>query len=156
MLRSCALLALVVLPRLAEAQTGTPGTEPGAHVSPAVGVHYGSPIGLSAAAGLLIEPGRDNDGIVVTAEVGQQGGRVTLGYFRMFGWFASGYSLRAAVLRTADQPTNATEHTTYVGLEAHGMLIFGVGARVGYMRRASHSGTDPFNTIVPFSVSIGF
>ena len=33
---------------------------------------------------------------------------------------------------------------------------FGVGGKVGYLRRASQSATDPHNTLVPFGISIGF
>ena len=157
MLRSAAVLALVALPFVAGAQASTPGTDEGPNISPAIGVHYGSPLRVSGAFGMLVDfNGNKNDGIIALGEVGLRGGQVSLGYFRMFGWFGSGYSLRLTALRTGDDPWNATEHTTYVGAELHGMLIFGVGGKVGYMRRASQSRTDPHNTIVPFGVSIGF
>jgi hypothetical protein len=157
MLRSVVLLSLAAFPLAALAQTSTPGTEPGPHISPAIGVHYGSPLRVSGSAGLLVDlNGNKNDGIIGMVELGQQGGQVSLGYFRMLGWFGSGYSLRATLVRTADEPWNATEHTTYVGAELQGLLIFGVGGRVGFLRRTSHSGTDPHETLVPVGISIGF
>ena len=150
-------MALVALPFLAQAQESTPGTDVGPHISPAFGLHYGSPLRVSGALGLLADlNGKKNDGIIAMAELGQQGGLLSLGYFRMSGWFGSGYSLRATVLRTSDEPWNATEHTSYVGVELHGMLIFGVGGRVGFLRRPSHSQADPHETIVPVGISIGF
>jgi hypothetical protein len=157
MLRSAVVLALVTLPFAARAQTSTPGTDAGPNISPAVGVHYGSPLRASGAFGMLVDfNGNKNDGIIALAEVGQQGGQASLGYFRMFGWFGSGYSVRLTVLRTGDDPWNATEHTTYLGAELHGMLIFGVGGKVGFLRRASRVPADPHETIVPFGISIGF
>ncbi len=157
--RSALVLSLVALPLAARAQetTSTPGSESGPNISPAVGLHYGSPLRLSVTTGFLADlMGKSNHGIIGTLELGQGGGQASLGYFRMLGWFGSGYSLRATVLRTADEPWNATEHTTYVGGELHGMLIFGVGGRVGFLRRTSRSSTDPHETIVPFGLSIGF
>ena len=148
---------MAALPLVAGAQESTPGTEPGPHISPAIGLHYGSPLRISGALGLLIDlKGTKNDGIIAMAELGQQGGQLSAGYFRMFGWFGSGYSLRGTVVRTGGEPWNATAHTTYVGGELHGMLIFGVGGRVGFLRRTSNSSTDPNNTLVPVGISIGF
>ncbi len=157
MRRFAVMLSLVALPLAARAQASSQGTDPGPHISPAIGVHYGSPLRASGAAGFLVDlNGNKNDGVIVMGELGQQGGQVSLGYFRMLGWFGSGYSLRATLVRTADDPWNATEHTTYAGVELHGMLIFGVGGRVGFLRRTSHSGTDPHETLVPIGISIGF
>jgi hypothetical protein len=157
MLRFAALLSLIALPLAAQEPTSTPGSDPGPHVSPALGLHYGSPLRMSGTIGMLIDrSGKKNDGAIVVGEIGQQGTQFSLGYFRMFGWFGSGYSLRGTVLRTFDEPWNATEHTTYAGVELHGMLIFGVGGRVGFLRRTSHSSTDPHETLVPVGISIGF
>jgi hypothetical protein len=156
--RFAALLWLAALPLAAQAQTTTPTPESaGPRISPAIGVHYGSPLRLSGALGLLVDRSGDkNDGMIVMAELGQQGGQFSLGYFRMFGWFGSGYSLRGAVLRTGEDPWNATAHTTYAGVELHGMLIFGVGGRVGYMRRVSSTVTGAQDNVVPVGISIGF
>ncbi len=147
---------MVALPVAAQEATPT-GNDPEPHISPAIGVHYSTPLRASVSLGFLMDrSGKKNDGLIAMAELGQEGGELSLGYFRMFGWFGSGYSLRGAVLRTADEPWNATEHTTYVGVELHGMLVFGVGGHVGFLRRTSRSSTDPHETVVPVGVSIGF
>ncbi len=126
------------------------------HVSPAIGVHYGSPMRLSASAGVLVDMyGKRNDGIIVMGEIGQQGWEASAGYFRMLGKFGSGYSLRGAVLRTTDDPWNASEHTTYAGVEGHFMIAFGVGGRLGYMRRVSQAGLDSHDNLATVGLSIG-
>jgi len=157
MRRTVLSLAVVAFaPTLARAQDTT-AVEPTPHISPAIGVHYGSPMRASVAGALLIDMSQHrNDGVVIAVEVGQRGNEVSAGYFRMLGRFGSGYSLRLAALRTTDDPWNATENTTYVGAEASWMIVFGVGARVGYLRRASHSGTlDPHENVMSFSFGIG-
>jgi hypothetical protein len=144
-----------LLPLCAHAQ-GAPNLEPNPHVSPAFGVHYGSPMRISLAAGLLVDVSeRRNDGVVVTAEAGQQGNEVSLGYFRMLGRFGSGYSLRAAALRTTGEPWNASPNTTYAGAEAHWMIAFGVGARVGYLRRTSKRVDDSHDNLATVGILIG-
>ena len=144
-----------LLPLSARAQ-GAPNMEPNPHVSPAIGVHYGSPMRISLAAGLLVDMSeRRNDGVVVAAEAGQQGNEVSLGYFRMLGRFGSGYSLRAAGLRTLGEPWNASPNTTYVGGEAHWMIAFGVGARVGYLRRTSKRVDDTHDNLATVGILIG-
>ena len=159
MLRFAVVLSLVALPIVARGQSSTTpaGTETGPNISPAIGVHYGSPLRASGALGVLVDlNGKKNDGLIGMAEYGQQGGQFSLGYFRMFGWFASGYSARATVVRTGSDPWNAAPHTTYVGGELHGMLIFGVGGRVGFLRRTSHGTGDSHDNLVPVGISIGF
>ncbi len=131
--------------------------EPTPHLSPAVGIHYGSPLRISVAVGVLADMStRRNDGIIVMAEAGRQGNEVSAGYFRLLGRYGSGYSLRAAVVRTGDEPWNASPHTTYVGVEGHWMLIFGVGGRVGYLRRVSRSVLDPHDNLASVGLSIGW
>jgi len=150
------LSVIVLSPVTARAQDTQP-MSPTPQISPAVGVHYGSPLRLSAAGGLIFDMSRHrNDGVVMALEVGQQGNEVSAGYIRMLGNFGSGYSLRAAALRTAGEPWNATKNTTYAGVEASWMIAFGVGARVGYMRRTSKSnGLGPHDNLATFSVGIG-
>jgi hypothetical protein len=150
------LAVIAFAPAVARAQE-VKATEPTPHISPAVGVHYGSPMRISAAGGLLIDMSQHrNDGVVLALEVGQQGSEVSAGYFRMLGRFGSGYSLRFAGLRTVGEPWNASANTTYVGGEASWMIAFGVGARVGYLRRASRSGAlDPQDNLASLSVGIG-
>ena len=131
----------------------TPEAAP--YISPAIGVHYGIPMQLSVAVGALIGSKRRNDGMIATVEPGRQGTEASIGYFRMRGQLGSGYSLRGAAIRTGDDPWNASPHTTYVGAEIHWMLLFGVGGRVGYFRRTSHSVSDPYDHIVSVGASIG-
>src|SRR5205085_6804063 len=116
-MRRTALLAVFLASTTRATAQGTPDPEPtGTHVSPALGVHYGSPLRLSAAAGVLVDmAGHRNDGVVAMGELGQQGYEVSAGYFRMLGRFGSGYSLRLAAVRTNDDPWNASPNTTYVG-----------------------------------------
>lgn len=131
--------------------------EPVTGLFPAIGIHYGSPLRASAALGMLVDRvDKGNDGFLAMLEIGQQGFGANAGYFHLFGSFGSGYSLRAAILRTGDEPWTAAEHTTYVGAQLHGMLIFGVGGRVGFMRRVSHADNTQHDTIVPVGLSVGF
>jgi hypothetical protein len=151
------LPVLVILtPILARAQD-SPKPDPTPHISPALGVHYGSPMRFSAAGGLLIDMSEHrNDGVVVMVEVGQQGNEASMGYFRMLGRFGSGYSVRLAAVRTVGEPWNASPNTTYAGVEAQWMIAFGVGGRVGYLRRASKtSGLEPHDNLATIGVGIG-
>lgn len=147
-------LLACLLPFALAAQTeSTPDAVP--YASPAVGVHYGTPLRLSVAVGALIGSRRRNDGMIATIEPGRQGTELSVGYFRMRGQLGSGYSLRGALMRTGDEPWNASPHTTYVGAEVHWMLLLGVGGRVGYFRRASRSVSNPRDHVVSAGVSIG-
>ena len=135
-------------------EAGRPSSDP--RISPALGVHYGSPLRLSVAAGVLVDMSEHrNDGLIVMAEPGLQGGELSVGYFRMLGRFGSGYTLRAAALRTRDEPWNASPNTTYAGAEAHLMVAFGVGARVGYLRRVSARVSDSHDNLASVGLSIG-
>lgn len=155
MLRTAVLSLLVVMPRYIVAQGATP-SEPVPNVSLAFGIHYGLPMRTSAAVGVLMDAGgKRNDGFIAMLEPGHQGNEISAGYFHSLGRFGSGYSLRVAVIRTKAEPWNATARTTYVGVEANGMLVLGVGGRVGFLRRASRSSSDPHDNVVSFGVSIG-
>ena len=148
-------LLVTALPCGAAAQTVTPTDRP-MQISPAFGVHFGTPMRSSLALGILVDRSeRTNDGMVFMLEPGQHGNEISAGYFRMLGRLGTGYSVRAAVLRTGDEPWNASPKTTYVGVEAHWMLIFGVGGRLGYLRRASRSVNDPHDNLASVGVSIG-
>ena len=149
-------MLLALAPLHAHAQE-TRAIDPTPRISPALGVHYGSPMRLSAAGGFLVDVSeKRNDGIVAALEIGQQGNEISAGYFRMLGRFGSGYSVRAAALRTLGEPWNANPNTTYVGLEAHWMIAFGVGARVGYLRRASREvRIDPRDNLAAIGILIG-
>lgn len=158
MRRTVLSLAVVAFaPMLARAQDTTATTEPTPHISPAVGVHYGSPMRASIAGALLIDMSQHrNDGVVVAVEVGEHGNEASAGYFRMLGRFGSGYSLRLATLRTKGEPWNAGPQTTYVGAEASWMIVFGVGGRVGYLRRVTQAnGLEPHDNVLSLSVGIG-
>jgi hypothetical protein len=123
---------------------------------PAFGVHYGTPMRFSVSAGGALDlSDRRNEGVLALVEQGQHGNEFSAGYYRMIGRFGSGFSLRAAALRTSGEPWNADPHTTYVGAEAHLMVILGVGGRAGFMRRASKVVNGSHDSIVTLGISIG-
>jgi len=149
------LLLAALLPLSAFAQAAEP-VESKVNVSIGLGLHYGSPLRGSAAVGVLVDlNGHRNDGIIVMAEPGLQGNEVSAGYFKMLGRFGSGYSVRAAFVRTRNDPWNASPSSDYVGVEGHLMIAFGVGARIGYLRRARGVSTDPHHNLASVGVSIG-
>ena len=156
-MRRLALSTILValLPLRAAAQRGGDSATFG-HVSAAIGMHYGVPMRLSLAAGGLFDiSGGRNDGLIVMAEPGQGGTEVSLGYFRRHR-FGQGYSFRAAGIRTGEKPWNTSPHSTYVGAEAHWMLLAGVGGRVGWFRRVSGSYSDGLrDNLGTIGVSIG-
>ena len=148
-----ALLLLAPLGARAQATTG-PGAPP--LVSPSIGLHYGGPLRTSLALGLLIDVSEQrNASIVVAGEVGQQGNELGVGVQKMRGQFGSGYSLRAVAVRTRDEPWKASPYTTYVGAEAHLMIAFGVGGRVGYLRRITKQVDTEHDNVMSFGVLIG-
>jgi hypothetical protein len=70
-------------------------------VTPAFGLHYGSPMRISGALGVIIDlDKRSLDGILLVVEPGQHGIEYSAGYLRMIGRFGSGVSARASVLHT--------------------------------------------------------
>jgi hypothetical protein len=141
------------LPASASAQRGD---SPTPRLVPAFGVHYGTPMRFSVSAGGALDlSDRRNEGVLALVEQGQHGNEVSAGYYRMIGRFGSGFSLRAAALRTSGEPWNADPHTTYVGAEAHLMVILGVGGRVGFMRRASKVVNGSHDSIVTLGISLG-
>jgi hypothetical protein len=148
-------LLVVLLPLRAAAQREDDTTH-FVHISPAIGVHYGAPLRLSIAAGGLFDFfGGRNDGVVAMGEMGQSGGEFSVGYFRMLR-FGQGFDVRAAVLRTSDDPWKAAESTTYLGAEAHLMFLVGVGGRVGWFRRVTaFSGPNTYDNVGTLGVSIG-
>ena len=156
MRRSVILVGVFIgLPLCASGQR-MPNTETTPNTSLAVGVHYGSPMRISLAGGVLVDMSEHrNDGVVAVAEAGQQGNELSVGYFRMLGRFGSGYSLRAAALRTAGEPWNASPNTTYAGIEGHWMIAFGVGGRVGYLRRTSKRVDDAHDNLASIGLLIG-
>jgi hypothetical protein len=153
-------LLVALLPLCATAQ-GAPTSTPDdtmryVRISPAIGVHYGVPLKLSVAAGGLFDfRGSKNDGVIAMGEMGQGGGEVSVGYFRMIR-FGQGFDVRLAALRTGDDARNAAENSTYVGAEAHLMFLLGVGGRIGWFRRATAvSGSNSYDNIGAIGVSIG-
>ena len=96
------VLLVVMLPLRAAAQT--PDDSGYVHISPAVGVHYGTPLRLSVAAGGLFDfRGSQNDGVIAMAEMGQGGAEASIGYFRMIR-FGQGFDIRLAGIRTGPDP----------------------------------------------------
>ena len=157
-MRRLALLTILaaLLPLRAGAQAAADTTQ-FVRVSPAIGLHYGMPMRLSLAAGGLFDlRGSRNDGVIAMAEPGQGGIEFSLGYFRTRR-FGQGYSLRLAGIRTFDHPWNTSEHTTFLGGEAHWMLLVGVGGRAGFFRRVSSNGaSDPHDYLGTVGVSVGW
>ena len=148
-----AVIALALLPSALPAQRGD---TPSPRLVPAFGVHYGTPMRFSVSAGGALDMSeRGNEGIIAVVEQGQHGNELSAGYYRMVGRFGSGFSLRAAVLRTSGEPWNANPHTTYVGAEAHLLVILGVGGRAGFLRRASKVANGSRDNIVTLGLSIG-
>jgi len=147
------LLALLLFPAGARAQKGEVKSP---QLVPAFGVHYGTPMRFSVSVGGALDlNNHGNEGVLALVEQGQHGNEVSAGYYRMLGRFGSGFSLRAAVLRTSGEPWNADPNTTYVGAEAHLMVFLGVGGRAGFMRRASSVSNGSHDSIVTLGVSIG-
>jgi hypothetical protein len=129
---------LAVLPLCAAAQQVEPPHELSPRITPAFGLHYGNAARISAALGIIVDVDRrSRDGILVLVEPGQKAAEASVGYLRMIGRFGSGFSVRAAVLRTGDDPWDANANSTYVGGEAHWMVILGVGGRAGLFRRVA-------------------
>ncbi|MDB4917352.1 MAG: hypothetical protein JWM95_4996 [Gemmatimonadetes bacterium] len=154
----CSLFSLILaaLPACMLAQAA-PEAEATKGTSVAFGVHYGSPLRYSAAVGLIKDMSiHRNDGMIVMLEPGYQGSEISAGYFRQIGRLGTGYSLRAAAVRTGREPWNATPSTTYIGGEAHWMLILGVGGRLGYLRRVSNSTDHTRDNLASIGLSIGF
>jgi hypothetical protein len=149
------VLLVALLPLCAAAQAGSDSLQ-FVHVSPAVGIHYGVPMKLSISAGGLFDlRGKRNDGIIAMAESGLGGAELSIGYFLRHR-FGQGYSLRTAAIRTFEKPWNTSARTTYLGGEAHWMLLAGVGGRAGFFRRVSGSSGDGLqNNLWTIGVSIG-
>ncbi len=156
MRRTAELAALLVLLPLCVRAQDLPGTTADPRVSPSIGLHYGGPIRTSLALGLLIDVNEQrNESLVVAGELGQQGNELSVGIQKMRGQFGSGFSLRAVALRTHDEPWNASPNTTYVGTEAHLMIAFGVGGRIGYLRRVTKQVDPEHDNVMSFGVLIG-
>ena len=150
----CLPAFLLLMPGVARAQQREASQH--SRLVPVFGVHYGTPMRFSVSAGGALDLNdRGSKGVLALVEQGQHGSEFSAGYYHMLGRFGSGVSLRAAVLRTSGEPWQADPHTTYVGAEAHLMVILGVGGRVGYMRRASDVSNGAHDSIVTLGVSIG-
>jgi hypothetical protein len=141
-MRRLAISALVVLllPLGAAAQQAdSSGTAPlSPRVSPAFGLHYGSPMRISGAVGVIVDLNKKSlDGILLLVEPGQKGIEYSAGYLRMIGRFGSGVSVRASMLHTFEDPWEANPQTNYLGGEVGWMVVLGVGGRAGLFKRVS-------------------
>lgn len=148
-----ALLALLV-PECAAAQ----GAEDSdlSRLAAAYGIHYGTPMRFSVAVGALLDLNRRRThGVLAVVEQGRHGSEFSAGFFREIARYGTGFSVRAAVLRTSGDPWNADPHTTYLGPELHLQLFLGVGGRVGILRRASRVSNGTRENIVTLGASIG-
>ena len=101
MRRHAFLLLLVLLIPLAAAAQGEDTTasrrELSPRITPAFGLHYGSPLRFSGALGVIIDLDKKSlDGILLVAEPGQKGIEFSTGYLKMIGRFGSGVSIRAS------------------------------------------------------------
>lgn len=155
-MRRFAIPLLLVVMLAARAAAQTPDDSGYVKISPAVGLHYGTPLKLSVAAGGLFDfRGPHDDGVIAMAEMGRGGAEASVGYFRMIR-FGQGFDVRFAGIRTGPDPRNAAPETTYLGAEAHLMFLLGVGGRVGWFHRASpYRGEKTYDDLLSFGVSIG-
>jgi hypothetical protein len=121
------------------------------------GLHFGGPARASFAIGptYLIDPGlgakaRDDrrGKIFVLAEPGVNAARVSAGYIVTAGNLMSGWTARGSVLRRW-----RSENATYLGAELGGMLIGGMGPRIGVFTPIS--GTDRRGVVLFFDFGIG-
>jgi hypothetical protein len=114
-MRRLAIPVLIVVLHTSRAAAQTPDDSGYVKISPAVGVHYGTPLKWSVAAGGLFDfRGPHNDGVIAMAEMGQGGAEASVGYFRMMR-FGQGFDLRLAGIRTGPDPRDAAPETTYLG-----------------------------------------
>lgn len=152
------LLLALMTPLAASAQGDDPSAsrrELSPRISPAFGLHYGSPLRLSGALGVIIDLDKKSlDGILLVAEPGQKGIEFSTGYLKMIGRFGSGVSIRASALHTYDDPWEANPRTTYLGGEVHWMVVLGVGGRAGLFKRASGT-PGAHDTLGTIGFSIG-
>ena len=159
MRRFAYFLSLVLLLPLAALSQG-PDSDASRHevsprVSPAFGLHYGSPMRISGTLGVIIDLDKKSlDGILLVAEPGQKGIEFSAGYLKMIGRFGSGVSVRASALHTYDDPWEANPQTTYLGGEVHWMVVLGVGGRAGLFKRASGT-PGKHDTLGTLGFSIG-
>lgn len=155
-MRRLAIPVLLVVMLNVRAAAQTPDDSGYVKISPAVGLHYGTPLKLSVAAGGLFDfRGPHNDGVIAMAEMGQGGAEASVGYFRMIR-FGQGFDVRFAGIRTSPDPRNAAPETTYLGAEAHLMFLLGVGGRVGWFHRVSpYTGEKTYDNLLSFGASIG-
>lgn len=153
---SALLAALLPLGAAAQQSDTTAGSAPmSPRVTPAFGLHYGSPMRVSGALGVVIDlDKRSLDGILLLVEPGQKGIEYSAGYLRMIGRFGSGVSVRASALHTYEDPWEANPQTTYVGGELHWMVVLGVGGRAGLFRRVTGTPAS-HDTIGTLGFSIG-
>lgn len=153
---SALLIALLPLGAAAQRADSTSGRERmSPRVTPGFGLHYGSPMRISGALGVVIDLDKKSlDGILLLVEPGQKGIEYSLGYLRMIGRFGSGISVRASALHTFKEPWEANPQTTYVGGELHWMAVLGVGGRAGLFKRASGT-PGSHDTIGTLGFSIG-
>jgi hypothetical protein len=137
----------------AAGEAGTERVSP--RLTPAFGLHYGSPMRISVALGVIIDLNEDTlDGILLDVEPGRRGIEYSIGYLRMIGRFGSGVSLRASALHTFSDPWEANPQTTYLGGEIHWMVVLGVGGRAGLFRRATGT-PGSHDTLGTLGFSIG-
>jgi hypothetical protein len=132
-------------------------------VAPVLGTRFGTPLRISASAGLILGRVSADDaayhtasGWLVQAEAGAGGGKLALGKAAalLYGPFRpyAGGALKAVVVRTWGSPLGARPRRTYAGAEVDLALLY-VRASVGLLRQVAGSGDD---TMLSWGVGIGF
>jgi hypothetical protein len=111
------------------------------HVSPGLGLRFGTPQKASAALGMLVgvdwqKDHRDHSRKgAIFVEPGLSAGRASIAYVdHGYGSFGSGFGIAATALRTWEDPWGAKQNASYLGGEVILWPIVFVGPRVGLFR----------------------
>ena len=132
------------------------------HVSPAIGIHVGTPQKASVALGIVVGEDWQQDAhdhsrnVAIFAEPGFSGGRASIAYVdHGYGSFGSGYGVAGTVLRTWKDPWGATDNATYAGGELILWPIVFIGPRVGLFRSiAGTVGSKKWFVSIDFGIGL--
>lgn len=131
-------LACVAVPAAAQEREAAPSREP-QRWEFARGLHAGTPAVVSLVAGVSRTVASTPEGwqdVFLVAEPGIAAGRVSLGYARVRGSLAGGYSVRASLLRRWNESP-----VDYAGAEVSLQALL-VGPRVGIFHRIGGGSTE--------------
>ncbi len=131
------------------------------HVSPAVGLHVGTPEKASLTLGVLLgeewqQGGRDHSrNVALLAEPGFGAGRASVALFdHGYGNFGSGFGVAGTILRTWKNPWTVPPNMTYAGGELILWPILFVGPRIGVFHRVGGT-TMNYKWLVGLDFGIG-